>query len=180
MALDSEFRVVGSRTLSDHGFVRVEELEVATPGGIVNRLRIHHPGAVAMLAVEDDRVYLIRQYRASAGLSLLEIPAGTLDVDDEDPEAAAGRELVEEIGFSPGTLRHLFDFYTAPGFTNELMRLYLATDLSPAPHAPDGPEEQAAEIISVALADLKTLLESGAVADAKSLVGLQWLAAQSS
>ncbi len=178
MPSESGFRVVGTRVLSEHMFIRVEELEVEGRGERFNRLRVYHPGAVAIVAVRDGSVHLIRQYRAAADQDLLEIPAGTLDVPGEDPAAAARRELAEEIGMRPEQLDHVFDFYTAPGFTNELMRLFHATGLVPVEASPDGPEEGAAEMVEVPLDEIDDLIHSGRIADAKTLVGLQWLAAQ--
>ena len=89
---------------------------------------------------------MVRQYRAPAGRILLEIPAGTLDVDPdsgaiEDPDVAAPRELEEETGYRAGSLRLLASFWTAPGFATELMHLYLATDLRPADADRLGPDE---------------------------------------
>ena len=83
-------------------------------------------------------ILLVRQWRTPAGRALLEIPAGTLDVDEatgaiEDPDLAARRELEEETGYRAGTWQRLTAFWTAPGFTSELMHLYLATDLVPGP-----------------------------------------------
>jgi ADP-ribose pyrophosphatase len=102
---------------------------------------------VAIVALDaDEQVALVRQYRVPAGRALLEIPAGGLDLDaagaKEDPETAARRELEEETGLRAGTWRHLASFYTAPGFTEELMHLFLATELSPAhPDGRLGPDE---------------------------------------
>ncbi|MEM1903303.1 MAG: NUDIX hydrolase, partial [Pyrobaculum sp.] len=77
-----------------------------------------HPGAVAILAVKDGRVILVRQFRPALGLWTLEIPAGTLE-SGESPEEAAVREMVEETGYMPLKLIHLLDFYPTPGVSNE-------------------------------------------------------------
>ena len=102
---------------------------------------VGHPGAIAVLAVDDDgRLLLVRQWRIPAERGMLEIPAGTLDVHDgvtEDPDLAARRELEEETGQRATTWRKLATFWTAPGFATELMHLYLATGLSGADR--DGP-----------------------------------------
>ncbi len=171
------FRILGARTVGDHGFLRVEELEVDTPAGPVARIVVRHPGAVAIVPVHADSVLLIRQYRAAVDRHLLELPAGKLDVEGEAPEDTAARELEEEMGYRAQRLEHVMDFFTGPGFTDEHMRLYAAYDLRPVPAAPTGPEEEAAEIVIVPLQDLASLLGSGELADAKTLVGLQWLAA---
>jgi len=138
---------------------------------------------VAVVAFDDeDRVALVRQWRLPADAALLEIPAGGLDVADdgtkEDPDLAAPRELEEETGLRAGTWRKLGTFYTAPGFTDELMHLYLATDLTMV-HA-DGrlaADEDEALILSwLPWREAVAAAESGVIRDAKSIVGLFWLA----
>ena len=124
---------------------------------------------------------LVRQYRVAVGEALLEIPAGTLDVMDdgsiEDPELAAPRELEEETGMRAGTWRRIASFYTAPGFTSELMHLYLATDLRLADGHRLGPDEDEHLLLEpMPLRDALAAAERGEIADAKSLVGLLWLA----
>ncbi len=142
-----------------------------------------HPGAVAIVALDDDgRVALVRQWRLPADAALLEIPAGGLDVHDdgtkEDPDLAAARELEEETGLRAGSWRRLGSFYTAPGFTDEYMHLFLATDLSPAgEHGRLGPDEDERLILEWrAWPDAVAAAERGDIRDAKSIVGLFWLA----
>ena len=137
---------------------------------------------MAIVAIDaQDRVALVRQWRLPADAALLEIPAGGLDVDDdgtkEDPDVAARRELEEETGMRAGTWRKLGEFYTAPGFTDELMHLYLATDLTPA--SDDGrlgPDEDERLIVEWRpWQDGVAAAERGEIRDAKSIVGLFWL-----
>jgi ADP-ribose pyrophosphatase len=172
---DVAFRVTGTDILFESSFIQLHELTVATPSGPVARFAVRHPGVVTMIPVHDGRVYLIRQYRAAVDQSLLELPAGTLE-KAEPPDDAAVRELREEIGFQPGRLEKVFGFYTAPGFTDEYMTMYLATQLTAVPASPDGPEEEAAEVEAIALEEIPGLLVSGTLADAKTIIGLQWLA----
>lgn len=138
---------------------------------------------MAVVALDGEgRVALVRQWRLPADAALLEIPAGGLDVADdgtkEDPDLAAPRELEEETGLRAGTWRKLGTFYTAPGFTDELMHLYLATHLTSV-HA-DGrlaADEDEALILSwLPWPEAVAAAESGAIRDAKSIVGLFWLA----
>jgi ADP-ribose pyrophosphatase len=129
----------------------------------------------------EDRVLMVRQYRVAAGRALLEIPAGTLDVATdgtiEDPALAALRELEEETGMRAGSWRLLARFFTTPGFTSELMHLYLATDLRLADGHRLGPDEDERLLLErLPWQDAVAAAERGEIVDAKSLVGLLWLA----
>jgi ADP-ribose pyrophosphatase len=141
-----------------------------------------HPGAVTVAGLlPDGRVLLVRQYRHAAEKVMLELPAGTLDkLPDgsmEDPLDAAKRELWEETGHTAGSWRRLATFWTAPGFANERMTLFLATDLAQDPeHA--GPEEDENLIVeALPLEEALERLRRDEIDDAKTLVGLRWLEA---
>jgi len=177
-----EERVVTSRIVHQgHLGLRIETVERGD-GSRAEREIVGHPGAVAILALDaDERVMLVRQWRLAAGRALLEIPAGTLDVDDqglvEDPEAAARRELEEETGCRAGSWERLASFWTAPGFATELMHLYLAIDLAPVHADRLGPDEdERLTLEAMPWRQALQLAERGEIADAKSLVGLLWLA----
>ena len=139
-----------------------------------------HPGGVCVVAIDaDDRVLFVRQWRHATGGALLEIPAGTLDRHDdgsvEEHAGAAARELEEETGSIAGTWRYLGAFYTAPGFTNELMHLYLATDLRPPDEGGLGPDEdERLELRPIPFDEAVAMAERGEIRDAKSLIGLFW------
>jgi ADP-ribose pyrophosphatase len=170
------FEIIAERTVASAGFLEIHALDMRAPdGSVTERIAVRHPGAVGVVALDEGDVILIRQYRAAIGRALLEIPAGKLDVAGEPPIATARRELEEEIGMRPAVVEPILGFYTTPGFTNEHIELFLASDLTPVPHTPHGPEETAAEIVRVPLAGLAGLLASGEVLDVKTLVGLQWL-----
>ncbi len=161
---------------------RVDTVERAD-GRRARREVAGHPGAVAIVALDpEERVLLVRQYRHPAGRVLLEIPAGTLDRDaatgaPEDPDDAARRELEEETGCRAGRWERLVDFWTAPGFATERMFLYLATDLAPAGDGRLGPDEdEALELVRLPWREAVAAAERGEIGDAKSLVGLLWLA----
>lgn len=103
-------------------------------GGVVTREYVDHPGAVAVVVLDDhDRVLLLRQYRHPVGRELWEPPAGLLDVVGEDPRAAAARELAEEADLCAARWDVLVDYYTTPGGSNEALRVFLARDVSPVP-----------------------------------------------
>ena len=161
--------------------LRVDTIE-RSDGSRAERDVVGHPGAVAILALDDeDRLLMVRQYRSPASRTLLEVPAGTLDVDEEtgsieDPDLAAPRELEEETGYRAESLRRVTSFWTAPGFATELMHLYLATGLTPADDDRRGPDEdERLELEHVPLERALALVDAGEIADAKSLVALLWL-----
>ncbi len=176
-------RVVDSRVLHRGRYLtfRVDTVERAD-GTRATRDIADHPGAVAILAIDaDDNVLMVRQFRLAAGQTMLEVPAGTLDVADdgtiEDPDLAAPRELEEETGMRAATWRTLGHFYTAPGFTSERMTLYLATDLRAADADRLGPDEDERLLADrIPFADALDMAERGEIHDAKSLVALFWLA----
>jgi ADP-ribose pyrophosphatase len=137
-----------------------------------------HPGGVCVVAIDaEDRVLFVRQWRHATGGALLEIPAGTLDRHDdgsvEDHAGAAARELEEETGSIAGTWRYLGAFYTAPGFTSELMHLYLATDLTAADGEGLHPDEdERLELCPISFSEALAMVERGEIRDAKSMIGL--------
>jgi ADP-ribose pyrophosphatase len=154
-----------------------------TDGTIATRDVCGHPGAVAILALDDHgNVLLVRQWRHPADGVLLEIPAGTLDVvnestgEIEDPALAAPRELEEETGMRARSWQLLTSFWTAPGFATELMHLYLARDLYSADENRRGPDEdERLHLTAIPWRVALAMAESGEIRDAKSLVGMLWL-----
>lgn len=145
-------------------------------GGRHQREVVDHPGAVCVIAVLDEDVLLVRQYRTPVEAVVLELPAGKLDrlVDGsvEDPDSAAPRELGEETGYQSSAWRKLGQFWTAPGFTNELMHLYLATDLSPLKDYRGPDEDEYLDLVQMPMLEAIELAASGQIHDAKTLVGL--------
>jgi 8-oxo-dGTP pyrophosphatase MutT (NUDIX family) len=143
-------------------------------GGEVTRERVVHPGAVAVLAHDDERFYMVAQPREAVGeAALLELPAGKLDEKGEGPLDTAQRELAEEIGKRAESWRHLTTYFSSAGFTDEEVHVYLATDLSVASAESD--EEERIEVREVPLAELDETIAS--CRDAKSLIGLLWFRA---
>ena len=128
----SEARVLHAGRIFD---LRSERVDLGE-GGVVTREFVDHPGAVAIVALdEDERVLLLHQYRHPVRRELWEPPAGLLDVDGEDAQVAAARELLEETDLRAARWDVLADYYTTPGGSNEALRVFLARDLSEVPAA---------------------------------------------
>ncbi len=151
--------------------VRMETFQYADGSRAIRQVVIH-PGAVCVIPHDGRVLYMIEQPReAVEEPALLELPAGKLDVPGETRLECAQRELIEEIGKSAGDWRELKSFYTSPGFANERVWLFLATELYDVPSRPS-PDERI-EIVEIPLGEL-----DGAIArcqDAKSLIGLMML-----
>jgi len=153
--------------------VRVERWRLED-GEEVEREVIGHPGAVAIVAHDGEQIFLVRQPREPVGdPALLELPAGKLDEEGEDVLATAKRELAEEIGKGARSWRHLTTFWSSPGFSDEEIHVYLATDLYDE-HA-EADENERIEIETAPLSELDRLIRD--CKDSKSLVGLLWLKA---
>lgn len=139
-------------------------------GGEATREIIRHPGAVAVLALTpDDRMLVVEQYRKPLEKSQIEIPAGKLD-PGEEPEQCARRELVEETGYTCGSLRHLSSFYTSPGFADELLHLYVAEELTKGEAQPD--EDEFLEIEAITLEQAQQYMAEGRISDAKTIMAV--------
>lgn len=158
--------------------VKLALLDVQLPNGESGKREIiRHPGAVAIVALDDDgNVLLVRQYRIAADKVLQEIPAGTLK-PGEDPRLCAERELQEETGFKPGKLERIGGIYPAPGYTTEYIHLFLATDLQPSPLPMD--DDEFIEVDRMPLAQAVALVDAGEICDAKSVAGLLRVARRS-
>jgi 8-oxo-dGTP pyrophosphatase MutT (NUDIX family) len=143
-------------------------------GGEAEREIIEHPGAVAIVAHDDERVFLVRQPREAVGEeALLELPAGKLDEEGEGPLETAKRELAEEIGKGARIWERLTSFYLSPGFADEECTLYRATDLYQ--ERADARENERIEVIEAPLTELDDLIRE--CRDAKTVAGLLWLRA---
>ncbi len=131
---------------------------------------VHHPGSAVILPVFDDgTIALVRQYRHPAAHYLLELPAGTLH-DKERPEAGAARELEEELGLVASRMEKLSEFFVSPGFCEEKMWLYLATELTETQQRLD--EDEMIEIVRLPIDRALQMITDGEIQDAKTIIGL--------
>jgi ADP-ribose pyrophosphatase len=163
----------GSRWLLRRRLFSVEQVTYADASGKeFSRDVIRHPGSVVLLPVlADGRLCLIENYRVAVGERLVELPAGTLE-PGEPPQECAARELQEETGYRAGRLDSITSFFPAPGILDERMHLFLARDLTPGPPARE-PGEQI-QNLELPLEIAIQRIQSGAIQDAKTIVGLLW------
>ena len=145
--------------------------EVRLPDGKSARLDIIvHRGAATLVPVDaQKRIWFVRQYRHAAGESLLELPAGTID-PGESAEACAAREVCEEIGMAAGSLKKIGEFYLAPGYSTEFMRVFLATELTPYLKPQDA--DEFLEVTAVPAAEAYAMALDGRIRDGKTLAAL--------
>lgn len=168
----SEARVLHAGRIFD---LRSEQVDLGE-GGVVTREFVDHPGAVAIVALdEDERVLLLHQYRHPVRRELWEPPAGLLDVDGEDAQVAAARELLEETDLRAARWDVLADYYTTPGGSNEALRVFLARDLSEVPaaerHAREA-EELGMELRWVPLDEAVSAVLAGDLHNPSAVVGI--------
>lgn len=131
---------------------------------------VEHSDCVAIIAIDaDDNLLLVSQFRQAVGKELLEIPAGSIESDEEAVEAVR-RELREETGYLPAKVARLGGFYSAPGYCTEYLHLYLATDLILSPLFAEDTAE--IRLSRVPLSEIPGLVASGSICDAKSIAGL--------
>jgi len=163
---------------------RIVDLGIDTvrfPDGSIGELEmIHHSGAAAVLPLlsdpdgEDPQVVLVKQYRYAAGGYLYEVPAGRPDHEEEPWEECARRELREETGLQAGNLHYLTSIYTTPGFTDEEIRLYLATDLTAGETQFD--EDEFMEMVRLPMSEALRMIRDGEITDGKTICTLLYAA----
>ena len=142
-------------------------------GSEVEREWVDAPDAVAIVAYDERQLYLIRQPREAIGRGdILELPAGLMDVDGEQPLDTARRELLEETGLRADSWLHATTYFSSSGFTDEQVHVFLATGLTKVAES-DAEGEEGIELVTWPLADLGGLIDGNA--DAATLIGLQWL-----
>ena len=165
------FELIKSETLLQGRAFKVRRDYLKTPNGRETKLEIiEHGGSVVLIPLDDDgNLLFVRQYRHAAGADLLELPAGTRD-ENEPFEKCAAREIREETGMEAGKLQKVGEFYLAPGYSTELMAVFLATDLTHNPLEAD--EDEFLQVEKIPLKKAIEMAEGGDIPDAKSLAAL--------
>jgi ADP-ribose pyrophosphatase len=172
-----DFRVIASETVYEGRVIALHRDTVAMPGGGDSvREIVTHPGAVAVVAVDDeDRVVLVRQYRHPVRTHLWELPAGLRDEDGEPPLLTAKRELAEEALLAAGRWSLLATVHNSPGFSDEQVLIYLAEELSDAAR-PDGfvveHEEAEMTVSRVPLDEAVQRVFDGDITNSSAVIGL--------
>ena len=153
-------------------FQIVRRFQTGRSGKQLERHVILHPGAISVLPVlSDGQVVLLKQYRIAVEKYLTELPAGTRE-PNEEPIITAGRELIEETGYTAGKIEPLTTFYSSPGILHEEMHLFLATDLKLGASALEDGED--IQVFTASRDEIRRMIFAGEIQDAKTLVGLLW------
>ncbi|CEI83811.1 MULTISPECIES: NUDIX hydrolase [Oceanobacillus] len=171
-----EEKTMTSKKIFEGNIIDVQLDEVRLPNGeTAQRELVYHPGAVAIIPITpDNKIVLVEQYRKPLERTLVEIPAGKLE-QNENPLTAAVRELEEETGYTTTNLSQVTSFYTSPGFANELVYVYVTNDLIKMENPPAGDDDEFVEIMEVTLDEAKDLVEKGRIQDAKTNYAVLYL-----
>ena len=153
--------------------LRVDKVKLQS-GASTTREVVEHRGAAVILAMPDEfTILMVRQYRFPVGLVLLELPAGTLELD-ETPETCAQRELIEETGFDAASFEKILQIYPAPGYTTELIHIFLATELVEVGMKLD--EDENLEVVRMGFNEVLKKIERNEIRDCKTICGILALA----
>jgi 8-oxo-dGTP pyrophosphatase MutT (NUDIX family) len=171
---DHEFEAVNSETIYVGRIFALRADDVRMPGGnIARREVVEHYGAVAILALDDDNnVMLVYQYRHPLGRRLWELPAGLLDLGGEPPHITAARELKEEAGLEATEWRVLVDLVSAPGFSDESVRVYLATGIADVGRPDAHNEEADLQVKWFSLEEARRMVLDGEIVNSIAIAGI--------
>lgn len=165
-----EEKTLGSETIYKGKILNLRKDKVTVLNGQSTREIIeHNGGAVIVPVLSDNKIVMVKQYRKAADSVLLELPAGKID-PGEDPETTAIRELKEETGYAAGEISKLTSIYPTPGYSEEVLYIYMAKDLKPG--ETDFDENEALDIIEVPIDQITNKIMNGEIKDAKTIVGV--------
>ena len=169
---ERDFEQIGCEQVYEGQIFSVDRCEFRFPDGKeATREIVRHPGAVGIVPIDDEHVWLVRQPREAADdPDMLEIPAGKLDEDGEDPRQTAERELAEEIGKRAEHWESLGAYHSSVGFTDEVVHLYLATGISDVDERPAVEEDERIDVEVRPVSELDAILAD--TTDAKTLIAL--------
>ncbi|EDP67533.1 hypothetical protein CAT7_08060 [Carnobacterium sp. AT7] len=172
--MEFEEKTLSSKTIYNGNLVDFVVDTVQLPnGGTSTRELIKHPGAVAIMAITaDDKMIFVKQYRKAVEQVLLEIPAGKIDLTDENPIETGRRELEEETGYQAKTFELETSFYTSPGFANELIYIYTARELTKVEEPLAQDEDEFIELVYLTFDEAWEAYEKHLIYDAKTVYAL--------
>jgi ADP-ribose pyrophosphatase len=167
-------KTIAEDTVYKGKVIHLKVKKVTLPDGkIGTREVIEHPGAVAIIATtEENKLVVVRQFRKPLERTIVEIPAGKLELN-EDPLQCAKRELEEETGYRCGDLKKIGAFYTSPGFSDQIIHVYYTTELSKGMQQTDS--DEFVDVIEVTLDEALDMIETGEIIDAKTIYAVQYL-----
>lgn len=174
-----EEKTIHTESIFEGRVIRLQVDDIVLPDGKTGKREIiKHPGAVAVLALTaEGKLVLVEQYRKALERSLVEIPAGKLEVG-EKPEVCARRELEEETGYDCESMTLLQSFYTSPGFADELVHVFIAEGLVKKEDALSLDEDEFVEVMEVTLTEAEQLIQNQRIFDAKTVYAIQYLQLQ--
>jgi ADP-ribose pyrophosphatase len=164
-----EEKTLSSQTIYEGKIIslRLEEVELPD-GNRAKRELVQHPGAVALIPITNEgKIILVKQYRKSLNRTLIEIPAGRIEVG-EDPKITALRELEEETGYGAREVTYIQSFATSPGFADEIIHLYLAENLYEIENPAAGDEDEFIELLEATIDEAEQMVAAGDIYDAKT------------
>ncbi|RAL26535.1 NUDIX hydrolase [Thermoflavimicrobium daqui] len=164
-------KTITTEKIYEGKIISVQVDQVKLPNGERGKRElVKHPGAVGVIAITpDNKLVLVRQFRKPLEKTILEIPAGKLE-PDEDPQTCAFRELAEETGYQADSMNHVVSYYTSPGFANEIIHLYEAKGLTTGSMQPDS--DEFVELVELSLSECNERIASGEICDAKTVTAV--------
>ncbi|NLB77289.1 MAG: NUDIX hydrolase [Clostridiaceae bacterium] len=163
-------KTISSELKYKGNIIDVEKLIVELPNGkLASRDVVRNAGASVVVPVVDDEIILVQQFRKPAEKEFIELPAGKLEFG-EDPAVCATRELKEETGYSTGKLVKILELYPAPAFSDEVLHIYLATELIKGEATPD--EDEFISAKAYKFAEALTMIDEGIINDSKTVAGI--------
>ena len=162
-------KLIKETKLYDGKIVKLSLKEYEFNNTKIYREVINHNGGVCVVAVKDDNIFLVKQYRHAAESYTLELPAGCIE-KGETPFESISREIQEEIGYKANKIELLGSFYPTPGYSNELIHIYLATDLEESKLPED--DDECLEIYTYKVSELKEMIENNTIVDGKTMLGI--------
>ncbi|AEY66265.1 NUDIX hydrolase [Clostridium sp. BNL1100] len=170
--MDYNEKTLKTEDIYKGNIIKVQNLTVSLPNGKeATRDIVLHPGASVVVPInEKGELYMVKQFRKPLDMTTLELPAGKLDSAGEDPKLCAERELMEETGLRAGKIEHMISIHTTPGFCNEVIHMYAATELTQGDSCTD--EDEFLDVEKIHVSKLVDMILNHEITDAKTIIGV--------